>query len=112
MIDSEGVKPIEPELKKIASIKTKDDLLNEIVYQHIHLGAPLFNFGSGIDAKNSKMEIAQLYQGGLGLPDRDYYLNPDKYSIEVRKKYLEHVTNMLSLLVKVMPHQGKTQKQS
>ncbi len=97
-IDAEGIKPIEPELKKIASIKTKDDLLNEIVYQHIHLGAPLFNFGSGIDAKNSKKEIAQLHQGGLGLPDKDYYLNKDNYSKEMREKYIEHIANMFKLI--------------
>ena len=97
-IDSEGINPVEPELKKIAAIKTKDEFLNEIVYQHIHLGAPLFSFSSGIDAKNSKMEIAQLYQGGLGLPDKDYYLNPDKYSKEVREKYIDHVANMFKLI--------------
>jgi putative endopeptidase len=97
IIDSEGITSIEPELKKIAAIKTKDDLLNEIVYQHIHLGTPLFDFASGIDAKNSKMEIAQLHQGGLGLPEKDYYLNPDKYSKEVRVKYFEHITNMFKL---------------
>jgi putative endopeptidase len=97
-IETNGIKPIEAELKKIDAIKTQKDLLDEIVYQHIHLGAPLFGFGSGVDAKNSKMEIAQLVQGGLGLPDKDYYLNNDNYSKEVREKYINHITNMFKLV--------------
>ena len=97
-IETDGIKPIETELKKIDEIKTQKDLLDEIVYQHVHLGAPLFEFGSGIDAKNSKMEIAQLVQGGLGLPDKDYYLNKDSYSKEVREKYSDHLINMFKLI--------------
>ncbi|MFZ0455804.1 MAG: M13 family metallopeptidase [Ignavibacteriaceae bacterium] len=97
-IEADGIKPIEAELNKIDAINTKKDLLDEIVYQHVHLGAPLFSFGSGIDAKNSKMEIAQLVQGGLGLPDKDYYLNKDSYSKEVREKYINHLTNMFRLI--------------
>ncbi len=97
-IETDGIKPIEAELNKINEIKTKKDLLDEIVYQHVHLGAPLFGFGSGIDAKNSKMEIAQLVQGGIGLPDKDYYLNKDSYSKEVREKYINHLTNMFKLI--------------
>ena len=54
-IEADGIEPIEAELNKIDAIKTKQDLLDEIVYQHVHLGAPLFGFGAGIDAKNSKM---------------------------------------------------------
>ena len=97
-IEADGIKPIEAELKKIDAIKTEKDLLDEVVYQHVHLGAPLFDFGSGVDAKNSKMEIAQLVQGGLGLPDKDYYLNKDSYSNEVREKYINHLTNMFKLI--------------
>jgi putative endopeptidase len=96
-IDNQGIKPLQDELMRIDRINNKEDLLKEIVYQHVHIGAPLFNFGSGIDAKNSKMVIAQLQQGGLGLPDKDYYLNNDSYSKNVREKYLEHVANMLKL---------------
>ncbi len=102
-IETDGIKPIEAELKRINAIKTQKDLLDEIVYQHIHLGAPLFDFSSGVDAKNSKMEIAQLAQGGLGLPDKDYYLNNDNYSKEVREKYIIHLINMFKLLDEKVP---------
>jgi putative endopeptidase len=96
-IDSEGINPIKPELDRINNISSKSDVIKEIAYQDLHIGAPLFGFSSGADAKNSKMEIAQLSQGGLGLPDIDYYLNKDSHSKEVRVKYVEHVANMFKL---------------
>ena len=58
----------------------------------------LFGFGSSPDFKNSSMDIADIDQGGLGLPDRDYYLNTDARSVELREKYLAHVQKMLGLL--------------
>src|SRR5262249_10133227 len=57
-----------------------------------------FQFGSGQDAKDSTREIAQATQGGLGLPDRDYYVKTDADSKKKRAAYLEHVTKMLTLL--------------
>ncbi len=96
-IENDGIKPIQDELNTINSLKSKEDLIKEIAYQHIHLGGPLFSFGSDIDAKNSKMQIAELDQGGLGLPDRDYYLKNDPHSKEIRDKYVQHVSNMFKL---------------
>ena len=58
----------------------------------------LFDFGSEPDAKDSMMEIAGTDQGGLGLPDRDYYLKTDAKSVELRNQYVQHVTNMFQLL--------------
>jgi putative endopeptidase len=57
-----------------------------------------FEFGSGADAKDSAMVIAQMGQGGLGLPDRDYYLKDDDKSKKIRDEYLEHVSKTLQLL--------------
>ena len=63
-----------------------------------HPGRPLiFGFGSEQDAKNSKETIAAAYQGGLSLPDRDYYLKEDAKSKEIRDKYLTHLSKMLQL---------------
>ena len=59
--------------------------------------APFFRFSSGPDAKNSTIVIADLDQGGLGLPDRDYYLKTDEKSVEIRKQYVAHVQKMLEL---------------
>ncbi|MFL6540651.1 MAG: M13 family metallopeptidase, partial [Chthoniobacterales bacterium] len=58
----------------------------------------LFRFGSGQDEKESTRVIAQAHQGGLGLPDRDYYTKTDEKSEQLRKAYVEHVTKMLTLL--------------
>ena len=58
----------------------------------------LFSFSSGQDDKNSTMVIANAYQGGLGLPDRDYYTKDDEASKKLRDAYLAHVTKMFGLL--------------
>jgi putative endopeptidase len=58
----------------------------------------LFNFGSTQDTKNSAEQIAEIGQGGLGLPDRDYYIADDDRSKKIRDEYVEHVTNMFKLL--------------
>ena len=57
----------------------------------------MFEFGSGQDFKDSNAVIAQADQGGLGLPDRDYYLKDDPQSQQTRAKYLAHVQRMLEL---------------
>src|SRR5205807_4422102 len=57
-----------------------------------------FNFGSGQDDKDSTREIAHAIQGGLGMPDRDYYTKTDDESKKLRDQYVEHVTRMLTLL--------------
>ncbi len=96
-IDAAGAKPLDDEFKKIDGIKTKEDLLAEIAHLHgLHVGA-FFGFTSGQDDKNSKMVIAQAYQGGLGMPDRDYYTKEDDASKKLRDQYVAHVAKMLTL---------------
>ena len=96
-IDAMGVKPLKEELDHIDAIKQRSDLLNEIAHLHsIGVGA-LFAFGSGQDAKNSTMVISHAVQGGLGMPDRDYYLKTDDASKKLRDQYREHVGRMLTL---------------
>jgi endothelin-converting enzyme/putative endopeptidase len=69
-----------------------------IAYLH-SLGVPaLFSFGAGPDLHNASMQVANVGQGGLGLPDRDYYFDTDPKSQETRQKYLEHMANMFVLL--------------
>jgi len=96
-INKLGIKPLEPELGRIASMKSKDALIGEIVRLH-SIGADVFfSFGSIPDPKNSSQVIADADQGGLSLPDRDYYLKDDPKSVELRKQYLEHVQKMMEL---------------
>jgi putative endopeptidase len=97
-INKIGVTPIQPALDHINSFKDKSELTSLIAHLHRHGIDVLFSFGSGADFANAKEVIAQADQGGLSLPDRDYYLKDDPKSVEQRKAYVEHVTNMFKLL--------------
>ena len=97
-INAARVKPLEEEFKRIDAMKDRSDLIKEIGHLHtIGIGA-FFGFTSGQDDKNSTMVIAQAYQGGLGLPDRDYYTKEDDASKKLRDQYVAHVTKMFALL--------------
>jgi len=97
-IEAMRTKPLDDELKRIEAIKDRNDLRKEIAHLHsIGVGA-LFGFGSGQDDKDSTHEIAQAVQGGLGMPDRDYYTKTDEASKKLRDQYVEHVAKMLTLL--------------
>ena len=96
-VDSAGAKPLEAELKRISSMKDSKDVLKEISHLHSIGVYPLFLFTSGQDDKNSSMVISQAYQGGLGLPDRDYYTKEDEASKKLRNEYVTHVAKMLTL---------------
>ncbi|HEV3331585.1 MAG TPA: M13 family metallopeptidase [Bryobacteraceae bacterium] len=96
-IDAKGLAPIQPELDRIRALPDKDRLAAEIAHLHRNGMAALFEFGSGQDFKNSSEVIAQAGQGGLGLPDRDYYLKDDKDTLDIRQKYLAHLERMFQL---------------
>jgi predicted metalloendopeptidase len=96
--NAKGAAPLKPELKRIAAIKDKSALIATTAYLQ-SLGVPvLFAFGAAPDLHNANNQIANIGQGGLGLPDRDYYLAQDPKSQETRQKYLEHMTKMFVLL--------------
>src|SRR6266853_3524678 len=96
-IEAQRTKPLEEEFKRIDAIKDRADLLKAIAHLHtIGVGA-FFGFGAGQDAKDSSRDIAQAGQGGLGMPDRDYYTKQDADMKEKRQKYVAHVTKMLTL---------------
>jgi putative endopeptidase len=101
-IDRLGSKPLMPELERIASLKSKRDLAEYLATAQfppsLYGGGTLFAFRSNQDFKDSTKVIAEADQGGLGLPDRDYYLKADPKSVELRNSYVAHVRNMLGLL--------------
>lgn len=97
-IEKAGVTPLNPYFKDIEKIKDAKDLQRQIAAMH-NAGIPaLFGFGAGPDAKNSSMNIANTSQGGLSLPDRDFYTKTDPKSVETRAKFVEYMTNMFKLL--------------
>ncbi len=97
-IDAAGLKPIEPGFAHLDSLKTREELIAAITPLH-HLEPGSFFFGSstGQDAVDSSLMIVELRAGGLGLPDRDYYLKTDDRSVKLREQYLAYVTQMLVL---------------
>jgi endothelin-converting enzyme/putative endopeptidase len=101
-IEKLGAKPLLPELERIARLKSKQDLAEYVATAQfppsLYGGGPLFTFRSNQDFKDSTQVIAEADQGGLGLPDRDYYLKDDAKSDELRKAYLAHVAKMFELL--------------
>ena len=97
-VEAAKAKPIEEELKKIDAIKDKAGVLQAVARLHTLGAGAFFIFTSGADDKNASMVISQAYQGGLGMPDRDYYTKEDDASKKLREQYVEHVTKMLTLL--------------
>jgi len=96
-IDARGLAPLQAEFDRIRQLSDKAQLAAEIAHLHRIGVASLFEFGSGQDFKDSTAVVAQLDQGGIGLPDRDYYLKDDRKSVELRQKYLAHVQRMFEL---------------
>ncbi|HWZ15484.1 MAG TPA: M13 family metallopeptidase [Mucilaginibacter sp.] len=86
-IEKQGLTPLNAELKRIDDIKDVSSLVDEFAHLHtIGVQTPIAA-GVGQDAKNSSKNMLQLYQGGLGLPDRDFYYNTDQHSTAVRNDY-------------------------
>ncbi|MGA3097875.1 MAG: M13 family metallopeptidase [Bryobacteraceae bacterium] len=96
-IDAKGLAPLQPEIDRIRALKDKSELAAEIARLHRNGVEALFEFSSGQDFKDSSQVIAQLDQGGLGLPERDYYLKEDAESAELRQKYVAHVERLFEL---------------
>ena len=95
-IEKEGLAGLRTLLDKIEAISTPADIANTVGLLHSYQISPLFYFYATADQKNSNMNIAGIYQGGLGLPDRDYYLDNDKASLEIREAYLNYLQKILA----------------
>jgi putative endopeptidase len=94
-----GGKPIDPQLEKIMAIKSTSELPSLVAALQGQRATPvLFGYGSTQDLKDATKQIAELSQGGLGLPDRDYYVAQDDRSKKIRTQYVAHMTAMFQLL--------------
>lgn len=97
-IEADGIKALAPELDRIAKIKDQKSLQAVITHLHFTGINALFVDGSNQDFKNSAEITAGIFQGGLGLPDRDYYTKTDDKSKMIREQYLKHVAKMFELM--------------
>lgn len=96
-IEQAGIKPIKHFLDDINRISSFDDFYKYVAFLHTYRINPLFGVYAGQDEKNSEMVILSLYQGGLGLGDRDYYLKDDNRSREIRAEYQNFIKEMFEL---------------
>jgi endothelin-converting enzyme/putative endopeptidase len=97
--DKRGVAAIQPQLDAIAGLKSVKDMALLIAGVSLPFGRTLlFAAGSTQDPDNSEQEIADLDQGGLGLPDRDYYTKDDAKSKGIRERYVQHVQKTFEML--------------
>ena len=99
LADKLGAAPLKPQMAAIAGLKDKKQLAALVSELHETYAVPVFYFlGVQQDQKDSSQQIATTMQGGLTLPDRDYYLTDDARSQKIREQYVEHVTKMFVLL--------------
>jgi endothelin-converting enzyme/putative endopeptidase len=95
-IEEKGISPLKPDLDRIAQIGAKSELAD--IASTMSTDNVMFRFESIQDFRDASQVVANADQGGLGLPDRDYYLKTDAKSEELRKKYVAHVQKMFELL--------------
>jgi putative endopeptidase len=97
-IEARGLTPLKEDLTRIGGISGVNGLLDEVVRQDSEGDDVLFAFGSGADDKNSRMTVAHFYQGGLGLPNRDYYFKQDSSIVHIKNAYEAYVAKIFTLI--------------
>jgi endothelin-converting enzyme/putative endopeptidase len=95
--NSKGLDPLKPELARIAAVKDKTSLIDAIARVHLIGPNPLFNFYSSSDLHDANMVIAYIDQGGLTLPDRDYYIKDDAHMVEMRQHFKDYAAQVFAL---------------
>jgi len=96
-VNPKGIVPLKPELDRIAAVPDKGALIDEIAHVHLTGPSPLFNFYSAPDLHNADQVIAYIDQGGLTLPDRDYYIKDDPDKVEKRQFLVDYATQLFTL---------------
>ncbi|WP_031426710.1 M13 family metallopeptidase [Flavimarina sp. Hel_I_48] len=92
-----GTKPLQPALDELAQVQNLEDL-QLVLANNMALQAPFYGFSVFSNLSNSTMNAGYIGTGGLGLPNRDYYLDQDSKSKEIRGQYVDHITRMLQYL--------------
>lgn len=97
-IEEQGVKPLADELRRIGEVESTEKLVDALAHLRMIGISPLFRLSVSPDEKDSTHYAVDLWQGGLGLPERDYYLSDKPDSKRIREQYQEHVAKMFKLL--------------
>jgi putative endopeptidase len=96
-IEAKGIAPVEPLLNEIDAVKSKDEL-PALMGKLQRIGVNVFfGYGEQQDFKDARKQIAFIQQGGLGLPEKDYYLRTGAKDVELREQYVAHIAKMLEL---------------
>jgi putative endopeptidase len=104
-VDAKGIAALKPELDRIAAVQDKSALIDEIAHVYLIGPRPLFNFTAVSDLHNADQVIAYIDQGGLTLPDRDYYIKDDSDQVDKRRRLVDYATELFTLA-------GKTPQQA
>ena len=96
-LNKEGVSPISEGLKNIASLDDKAAFASLVAQMHKEGSSPFFQLYVGADEKNSSMNIVNLYQGGMSMGDRDYYLSEDSANVKIRDAYKKYINKLFTL---------------
>lgn len=96
-IERDGLAPVQPILDQIEAIQTKEEVMKVVADLHTQGIYPMFSFFADADQKNSERVVAYLYQGGLGMPNRDYYMKEDERSKEIQAAYQLFLQKMFAL---------------
>jgi endothelin-converting enzyme/putative endopeptidase len=99
-IDREGLKPLQSEFDRIAALKNKTELTSLLAHEQLSNINSFLGFGVQQDFKDARKQIAAVDQGGLGLPERDYYLRTGEADEKIRGQYVQHMANIFKLLGK------------
>ncbi|MEI8278891.1 MAG: M13 family metallopeptidase [Bacteroidota bacterium] len=97
-INKAGIAPLSGVLARIDKVKDAKGVLAEVAKEHTSGAGSLFSFGISPDDKNVTKEICQFFQGGLGMPDRDYYFNKDARTTKIRDAYQKYLPKMFELM--------------
>lgn len=97
-IEKAGIRPVTAHLSRIDAIGSQDALLKEIAFEHTQGIGPVFSFYVAPDDKKVTQQIVQFFQGGIGMPDRDYYFKTDARTEKIRTAYQKYLVDMFTLI--------------
>lgn len=98
-IEKKGYTPIKPYLQRVDNIKNIDEVVNEVIYMKVNgVANPLFSFSVQADSKYPTRNIANFTQGGITMPDRDYYLKSDSRTLQIQNAYKQYIVNLFTFI--------------